>query len=314
MAFDTEHAVEQVASLPAMKTAVRSGTDLTELWPLTTAERMDNDAKYAENLQVRLTLTMARVLAGTTEVTLPDAEFVYEGADAIPGRPQEVVDALLAANDAYEQLNPYSDSHDFSLLFEAAETLTAGWSEATQKQLGEILDDCTAYIHDTDQKRVTGLDHRFAVVLVTFAQMLRVLRSQIIANLGSDSPHTGGASSDRVRHLERVALPLLPFINEFAETLGVPRICVTADQWHGLLAAFATPNGDDDPADSARVLAESLLPLAAAEWRKHREDILWDPAEAKRAAKEEDERKNKEALAAKFAHIKDDPSKPEVEL
>ena len=59
--------------------------------------------------------------------------------------------------------------------------------------------------------------------------------------------HTGGASSDRVRHLERVALPLLPFINEFAETLGVPRICVTADQWHGLLAAFATPNGDDAP-------------------------------------------------------------------
>lgn len=125
MTFNDEHAVEQVASLPAMKTAVRSGTDLTELWPLTTAERMDNDAKYAENLQVRLTLTMARVLVGTTEVTLPDAEFVYEGADAIPGRPQEVVDALLAANDAYEQLNPYSDSHDFSLLFEAAETLTA---------------------------------------------------------------------------------------------------------------------------------------------------------------------------------------------
>ena len=58
MTFNDEHAVEQVASLPAMKTAVRSGTDLTELWPLTTAERMDNDAKYAENLQVRLTLTM----------------------------------------------------------------------------------------------------------------------------------------------------------------------------------------------------------------------------------------------------------------
>lgn len=314
MAFDTEHAVEQVASLPAMKTAARSGTDLTELWPLTTAERMDNDAKYAENLQVRLTLTMARVLVGSDQVTLPDAEFVYEGADAIPGRPQEVVDALLAANDAYEQLNPYSDSHDFNLLFEAAETLDADWSEATQKQLGAILDDCTAYIHNSEQARVTGLDRRFAVVLVTLAQMLRALRAQITAHLGDDSPHTGGASADRVRHLERVALPLLPFVNELAETLSVPRICVTAGQWHGLLAAFATPNGDDDPADSARVLAESLLPLAAAEWRKHREDILWDPAEAKRAAKEEDERKNKEALAAKFAHIKDDPSKPEVEL
>lgn len=42
--------------------------------------------------------------------------------------------------------------------------------------------------------------------------------------------------------------------------------------------------------------------------------MLWDPAEAKKRAKEEDERKNKEALAAKFAHIKDDPTKPEVEL
>ena len=31
MTFNDEHAVEQVASLPAMKTAVRSGTDLTEL-------------------------------------------------------------------------------------------------------------------------------------------------------------------------------------------------------------------------------------------------------------------------------------------
>ena len=40
----------------------------------------------------------------------------------------------------------------------------------------------------------------------------------------------------------------------------------------------------------------------------------WDAAEAKRLAKEEDERRNKEALAAKFAHVSDDPSKPPVEL
>ena len=36
--------------------------------------------------------------------------------------------------------------------------------------------------------------------------------------------------------------------------------------------------------------------------------------EAKRQAKEEDEKRNKEALAAKFAHIKDDPNKETVEL
>lgn len=47
---------------------------------------------------------------------------------------------------------------------------------------------------------------------------------------------------------------------------------------------------------------------------QHREDVLWDPEEAKKRAKEEDERKSKEALAAKFAHVKDDPTKETVEL
>ncbi|UYJ09570.1 MAG: hypothetical protein OGM57_03285 [Bifidobacteriaceae bacterium] len=40
---------------------------------------------------------------------MPDAEFVYEGADEIPGRPQSIVDALLAANDAYDTMAGYSD-------------------------------------------------------------------------------------------------------------------------------------------------------------------------------------------------------------
>ena len=50
--------------------------------------------------------------------------------------------------------------------------------------------------------------------------------------------------------------------------------------------------------------AAYIAPLARDEWAKHRDDVLWDPGEAKRRAKEEDEKRNKEALAAKFAHIK----------
>ena len=41
---------------------------------------------------------------------MPDAEFVYEGADEIPGRPQSIVDALLAANDAYDTMAGYCTS------------------------------------------------------------------------------------------------------------------------------------------------------------------------------------------------------------
>ena len=79
----------------------------------------------------------------------------------------------------------------------------------------------------------------------------------------------------------------------------------------GLLDAVA---GVDDAGAAAVALAQIVAPLAAAEWTRHREDVLWDPEEAKKRAKEEDERKSKEALAAKFAHVKDDSNKETVEL
>ncbi len=69
--------------------------------------------------------------------------------------------------------------------------------------------------------------------------------------------------------------------------------------------------------DDEAALAETVklfTMVAASEWKRHHDDVLWDAAEAKRLAKEEDERRNKEALAAKFAHVSDDPSKPPVEL
>ena len=98
-----DDAIARVAAMPAVREAARTGARLIALWPLTDAKQMDNDAKYAENLQVRLTRMIARVVTGE-DVTVPDAEFVYEGADESPGRPQAIVDALLAANDAYDMM------------------------------------------------------------------------------------------------------------------------------------------------------------------------------------------------------------------
>ena len=63
--------------------------------------------------------------------------------------------------------------------------------------------------------------------------------------------------------------------------------------------------------DSAAI---QLVETAAQHWQYRHDEILWDKDEAKRLAKEEDERKSKAALAEKFAHIKDDPNKEEVEL
>ena len=131
-------AIAQVTALPAVTEAAEAGSALISLWPLTEAMQMDNDAKYAENLQVRVTRAFARVLTGE-DVTVPDAEFVYEGADEIPGRPQNIVDTLLAANDAYDTMADYSESGDVQLIFDAAEALDVRWDTDVAAQVRERL-------------------------------------------------------------------------------------------------------------------------------------------------------------------------------
>lgn len=44
-------AIARIAALPGVAEAAEAGSALISLWPLTEAMQMDNDAKYAENLQ-----------------------------------------------------------------------------------------------------------------------------------------------------------------------------------------------------------------------------------------------------------------------
>ena len=100
----------------------------------------------------------------------------------------------------------------------------------------------------------------------------------------------------------------IKYANELREQCSIPRICLTDQQILDLIDTRANAG------DTLTATAEYIAPLAGVEWTKHRDDVLWNPDEAKKKAKEEDEKRNKEALAAKFAHIKDDPGKETVEL
>ena len=53
--------VAQIAALPVVRQAAQAGEELVGLWPLTGVAHMSNDAKYAENLQVRLSRTLATI-------------------------------------------------------------------------------------------------------------------------------------------------------------------------------------------------------------------------------------------------------------
>ncbi|KAA8827417.1 hypothetical protein [Bifidobacterium myosotis] len=351
-------AIDRVAALPAVREAAETGARLIALWPLTEAMQMDNDAKYAENLQVRITRAFARILTGE-DVTVPDAEFVYEGADEIPGRPQSIVDTLLAANDAYDTMLDYSETGNAALVFAAAEALGIEWDDGVRSEIRAAIDAVERHIEadavaaaegaavaegagdagtegglvaeDSDAAGVAAsagaaggdasaageagdrlagsadpaaVAHRFATALAVCDALLAVVAAHV-PGVGDAS---GALDDVAARRVAAQSLPILLYVNELREQCAIPRICLTDGQLLELVKARAIA------ADTLESTAELIAPLAGAEWAKHREDVLWDPAEAKKKAKEEDEKRNKEALAAKFAHIKDDPTKETVEL
>lgn len=307
MAFQLDAtAIAHVSMNPAVRDAVAVGAGLIELWPLTDARQMDNDTKYGENLQVRMTRMAARVMTGD-DVTVPDAEFVYEGADEIPGRPQRIVDALLAANDAYDEMGDYSETGDTRLIMRGAGQLGVDWDDDTVHAIAEALEAIEQAIGAADgaaggaaagaaapanaapSADVEAIAQRFATVTVAADGLLRLI------DLRKPS----------------CAVPVMFYVNELCERLSVPRLCFKAEQLSSLMTARSLTN-DDEAALAETVKLFTMV--AASEWKRHHDDVLWDAAEAKRLAKEEDERRNKEALAAKFAHVGDDPSKPPVEL
>lgn len=302
MAFQLDAtAIAHVSMNPAVRDAAAVGAGLIELWPLTDAKQMDNDTKYGENLQVRMTRMAARVMTGD-DVTVPDAEFVYEGADEIPGRPQRIVDALLAANDAYDEMGDYSETGDTRLIMRGAGQLGVDWDDDTVHAIAEALEaieqaigvgdgaaGAAAPANAAPSADVGAIAQRFATVTVAADGLLRLID---------------------LRKPSR-AVPVMFYVNELCERLSVPRLCFKAEQLSSLMTARSLTN-DDEAALAETVKLFTMV--AASEWKRHHDDVLWDAAEAKRLAKEEDERRNKEALAAKFAHVSDDPSKPPVEL
>lgn len=103
-------------------------------------------------------------------------------------------------------------------------------------------------------------------------------------------------------------MPILLYVNELREQCSIPRICLTDQQILDLIDTRANAG------DTLTATAEYIAPLAGAEWTKHRDDVLWNPDEAKKKAKEEDEKRNKEPWPPSLLHLKDDPGKETVEL
>jgi hypothetical protein len=321
MAFHMQdEVIVRIAILPEVREAAGEGARLMSLWPLSDAKLLDNDAKYTENLQVRITRAMAAIMTGE-EVTIPDSEFVYEGAEEIPGRPQRIVDALLAANDACETMADYSQTGDTALVMGGCGSLGVDWGEGTITAVAQALEEVENAVADgealqsesneepVDEPADSPEHSSGSVDIEAVAQRLATVLAAVDGLLGvigqGDDPSLQGDDAESARLRAGRALPVMLYANELCERVSIPRVFISAQEFLDMIDARDGTGAAGSNGNAGLAVARMLAPSIAAEWAKHREDVLWDPQEAKKKAKEEDERKNKEALAAKFANAPD---------
>lgn len=290
-------------ALSLLESAAKSAADLTKLWPLSEARHLDNDAKYAENLEVRAIRTIARIITDL-DVTVPDAEFVYEGADEIPGRPQEIVDALLAAANAYDDMDLCYEP-DYSEAQEELENNTNDVSAIFSKLESNLSNDVNAINGAADSLSVAG---NWSVDSLQDAFRCAKQECDFCGLNSVESQKITAILSILKSLIEKTSniyetLPIFLYINEVCECAGVPRMMFKDNQWRELVDCVKSGDDGETGENSMSTLLEIAAPLLEREWLKHKEDVLWDPEEAKKLAKEEDDRKSREALAAKFAHV-----------
>ncbi len=305
--------------IDAVGTTIESASDLVAHWPLQTAQEMENDAKYAEDLQVRFTRMMARILLDSQEeIDSSVAEAVYEGMDWIPGCSQEVVDALMDANQAYDDMSVFSETTDTELFFEAAKTLGISIDASTETELRETLP-CAIESMNQICMLFTEIDagerHNESAV-EQYPLIARYLASQAIFDVLMNivCRRTGNRQERAVR-----ALPVLLYINEMRELLGVPHTALNEDELAQLIDLRASAYSETAPHNdfNEQTFCESvkfLAPIDRQEWADRAHKLEWDPKKAEQEAKEADELKSKKALEEKFKHVKDDPNKPHIEL
>ncbi len=290
-------------ALSLLESAAKSVADLTKLWPLSEARHLDNDAKYAENLEVRAIRTIARIITDL-DVTVPDAEFVYEGADEIPGRPQEIVDALLAAANAYDDMDLCYEP-DYSEAQEELENNTNDVSAIFSKLESNLSNDVNAINGAADSLNVAG---NWSVDSLQDAFRCAKQECDFCGLNSVESQKITAILSILKSLIEKTSniyetLPIFLYINEVCECAGVPRMMFKDNQWRAIVDCVKSGDDGETGENSMSTLLEIAAPLLEREWLKHKEDVLWDPEEAKKLAKEEDDRKSREALAAKFAHV-----------
>ena len=263
---------------------------------------------------------MARALLRLPdEVDISVAEAVYEGMDEIPGCDPAVVQALKKANQAYDVMRDYSETNNADLFFKAADILGIFIDAHVEKSIRSVMKSVTHLIRGSsgfefDGEASKNVSFCYATTVDPLQLTGRYLASVAVCdglmNLMCDGIDDLGEQVIRV-------LPVLLYANELCEQMAIPPTCMGDAALLQLVEMRDSIRHMDGivPVEvnsfcerTFLITANMMIPQAGLEWSYHADCLRWDPKKAEREAKEEDERKSKEALAEKFKLTKDDSS------
>ena len=285
-------------NMPHTQLAIEYCVKVVELWPLQTAQEMENDAKYMEDLQVGFSCMMARALLGCDPA---------------------VVQALKKANQAYDVMRDYSETNNADLFFKAADILGIFIDAHVEKSIRSVMKSVTHLIRGSsgfefDGEASKNVSFCYATTVDPLQLTGRYLASVAVCdglmNLMCDGIDDLGEQVIRV-------LPVLLYANELCEQMAIPPTCMGDAALLQLVEMRDSIRHMDGivPVEvnsfcerTFLITANMMIPQAGLEWSYHADCLRWDPKKAEREAKEEDERKSKEALAEKFKLTKDDSS------
>ena len=293
--------------------AVDYGVDLVKMWPLQTNQELENDVKYAENLQVMFSGMMTQVLLKRSEeVDQSVAEAVYEGMDVLPGVDPEIIRTLMDANRAYDVMASYHGVDGIELFMETARILGIDVETRIEKEIqdphGRTSHALCAAPPDSKStmtwRKNVGICQSATVDRNEFARRYLASMTVLDALINLMCYGTDDSQEQAIR-----VLPVLLFVNAMRNQLSIPLTFINAEQLINLFGLrdtarqFGRPQSVFDSSFNPLTFSTTVKYLAffaGQEWLRHMRFLEWDPKQAEQDAKDEDERKSREALAKKY--------------
>ena len=214
--------------------AVDYGVDLVKMWPLQTNQELENDVKYAENLQVMFSGMMTQVLLKRSEeVDQSVAEAVYEGMDVLPGVDPEIIRTLMDANRAYDVMASYHGVDGIELFMETARILGIDVETRIEKEIQDLMENLSRTMRsasgfevDDDVAENVGICQSATVDRNEFARRYLASMTVLDALINLMCYGTDDSQEQAIR-----VLPVLLFVNAMRNQLSIPPTFINAE--HG---------------------------------------------------------------------------------